>query len=215
MYTSGGTNKRRRHDLCAKLLSAVESAKHRREGTPLKFVATFAVALAAASLSTAPARAAIVTYDIAGPLSGLAGQNAAGSMRFDNVRNPGDPDYRPLMALSFDFDGVQYDQTNVFNAVFVDQIDPADVRVVFGTGCGDSGFGISCVAGVGSANWYAYFIFGPYEFTSLTYWVPGARGLSEDALRVTPRTGSVPVPGTLPLLAAAGLAALALRRRQS
>ena len=190
---------------------------NRREGSPVKIVATLAVALTAAALSTAPARASIVTYDIVGTLSGsgLVGQSVVGWMQFDGAFNTAYPAFAPLLGLSFAFNGINVDETNIFSALTYGS--NVGLQVVVGSGCsggGTFGLGVSCTAGVGSTNWFAQFDFAASSHR-LYYWVPGQASQSLDALTITLRTGSVPVPGTLPLVAAAGLAALALRRRKS
>ena len=186
----------------------------------MKIVATLAVALTAAALSTAPARAAIVTYDIVGALSGsgLVGQSVVGWMRFDDAFNAPYPDFARLLGLSFAFNGISVDETNIFSALTY--ASNRGLQVVVGSGCSGSGAfgpGVSCTAGVGNPNWFAQFDFAASSHR-LYYWVPGQTSQSLDALTITLRTGSVPVPvpvpGTLPLVAAAGLAALALRRRK-
>ena len=184
----------------------------------MKIVVTLAVALTAAALSTAPARAAIVTYDIVGTLSGsgLVGQSVVGWMRFDDAFNAPYPAFAPLLGLSFAFNGINVDETNIFSALTYAL--NRGLQVVLGSGCSGSGafgLGVSCTAGVGNPNWFAQFDFAASNHR-LYYWVPGQASQSLDALTITLRTGSVPVPvpGTLPLVAAAGLAALALRRRK-
>ena len=187
----------------------------------MKIVATLAVALTAAALSTAPARASIVTYDIVGTLSGsgLVGQSVVGWMQFDGAFNTAYPAFAPLLGLSFAFNGISADETNIFSALTYGS--NGGLQAVVGSGCSNGGVfgpGVRCSAGVGSPNWFAQFDFAS-SYNQLYYWVPGQPDLSQDALTITLRTGSVPVlvpvPGTLPLVAAAGLATLALRRRKS
>ena len=185
----------------------------------MKIVATLAVALTAAALSTAPARAAIVTYDIVGTLSGsgLVGQRVVGWMQFDDAFNTAYPAFAPLLGLSFAFNGISVDKTSIFSALTYGS--NGGLQAVVGLGRSSGGVfgpGVRCTAGVGNPNWFAQFDFAS-SYNQLYYWVPGQPVLSHDALTITLRTGSVPVPvpATFPLVAAAGLATLALRLRGS
>ena len=154
------------------------------------------VVIAGTLLAASPARSALVTYDLAGTFSSgpLAGQTISGYVTYDDSPSTW---VSPVPDFSFTFNGATVDETTVESGYGVDSYGPV---MLFGTGCESTPFAFNCSSLPDDGRWFASIM--SSSFGQLHYGLPGWSVAASETFSLTLRSGSIPEPGTLGLLAA-------------